>query len=148
MTTDRWIPDIAGSAAVAAGSAGALYAFRWAGVLEQTRIALLIALPCMTGAALWAWFVNEKGRKMTADEWRSGVVVTLILVAVFFPIDILMGYRHGQYQNFVQAAFHAGSPFGIVLTLGVCPVGTLICLGGWVRSQLLARLTPVPTSDD
>jgi peptidoglycan biosynthesis protein MviN/MurJ (putative lipid II flippase) len=139
VNSARGICDVAGLAMIAVGAAAFLYALAWAKILDQPGTALLIALPCMIGAALWAWYVSEKGRKLDENEWLNGLIVTLILGVVFFVIDLFMGSTHGQYDNLVQAAFHAGSPFGIVLTLAVCPAGTLICLGGWVRTSLRNR---------
>ena len=141
------ICDLAGLATVAAASAAFLHALVWTNVLSDFWIVFLIALPCMAGASLWAWYVNESARNADAEKWLMGVLFTPLFGAISFAIDVFTGSTNGHYDNFVQAAFHAGSPFGIVLTVLICPVGTILCIGGWVRSVLIESLNPPPTPD-
>lgn len=142
-----WMAEIGGLAATVGGSAAVVYALFYAGVVSQPAVVVLIALPCMAGASLWAWHVSEKGRLMDAGQWLGGMVVTPVLGAVSFAIDVFVGSMHGEYASFIEAALHAGGPFGVVLTALICPIGTLICLGGWVRTGLLARMCGRPAED-
>jgi hypothetical protein len=69
---------------------------------------------------------------------------TPLIGAVFFAIDVFVGSTTGSYSNFVQAACHAGGPFGIVITALICPVMTIVAAGSWMRSALLDRVVPRP----
>ena len=77
-----------------------------------------------------------------------GTIFSPLIGAMSFAVDVFTGSTAGHYDNFVQAAFHAGSPFGIVLTLIICPVGTIICLGSWVRCGLIQHFEPKSEIDD
>ena len=99
----------------------------------------MIAEPVVILAALFAWHVGEKMRKFDANQWRGAAVSTPLIGAVFFAIDIFIGSGNGHYDNLFQAGFHAGSPFGVFATVLVCPIGTIISIGGWIRCSILER---------
>jgi hypothetical protein len=81
-----------------------------------------------------------------ADKWpkRSRECLelaggSLILGALFFAADILLGHLHHPELPVLRAATQSGGPFGFFLTLVVCPGLTVIALGGFLRSLLLSR---------
>jgi hypothetical protein len=117
-------------------------------VVDSPWITAMIAIPGMIAIALYAWHAGEKTRNFDTEEWKGGAVFTPLLGCVFFAIDVFIGSTHGHYDSFFQAAFHAGSPFGIVLTMLVCPIGTTVCMGGWVRCSILERFGPEHKVDD
>lgn len=127
---------------VAVATAASVWALAAVQVIDSPLIIGAIAEPVMILAALCAWHAGEKTRKTDAEEWRSGVIFTPLLGAVFFAIDVFVGSDHGHYINFFQAGFHAGGPFGILVTILVCPVGTIVCVGGWVRCSILEHYGP------
>lgn len=112
-------------------------------VLDSVLVAGLIAVLVLVGIALYVWYVSEGGRKADSDKWKAGTIFTPFLGTMFFAIDVFIGSSSGHYDSFIQAALHAGGPFGIVLTVLTCPVATIICLGSWVRSSLLERTKPL-----
>ena len=126
MSGHRWASDIAGLSAVAAATVAVSWALTYSQVLNSPWIATLVAVPILTGASLFSWYLNTSGRTATAEQWMMGTIFSPLIGAMSFAVDVFTGSTAGHYDNFVQAAFHAGSPFGIVLTLIICPVGTII----------------------
>jgi hypothetical protein len=141
------ICDLAGLSLIVAGGSVSIWALTWFGVLSEPWIAGMIVAPALVGAALYAWYASEKGKTADTEEWKISTLLTPLLGAIFFAIDVFIGSMNGHYANFVQAAFHAGSPFGIMLTVLICPIVTIICAGSWVRSSLLDHWFPKPNRD-
>ena len=125
--------------AVVVATAAAIWALSAIRVDDSPIVTGLIAVPAMVGIALYAWHVHEKTREADSEEWRNGAIVTVLLGAVFFVIDGFVSSTNRHSDNFFQAAFHAGSPFGICLTMLVTPIGTIVCVGGWIRCSILER---------
>ena len=119
-----------------------VWALAYCGVVSDTKIITLIAIPALALVALYAWYIDEKAKKVNTEAWRAGLIGTLLLGAVSFAIDVFIGSTHGHYSNFVQTAFHAGGPAGIVVTVLICPIGTAVCAGSYVRGLLLDRFFP------
>lgn len=147
MRALRLTCDTAGLVVVAAGTCSAVWFLVYFGVLNSPWITAAIALPVLLGATLYVWYVTQAGRKTDAENWLYGTIFTPLFGAMSFAIDVFIGSSNGHYSNFVQAGFHAGGPFGIVLTVCICPIGTVICAGSWARSSLLDRWFPKPEAD-
>jgi len=147
MSKLRMICDVAGSALVVVGSGVAVWVLAYFEVLSEPWITAFIAAPILVGAALWTWYASKAAQDFDTEKWMAGTLSTPLLGAASFAIDVFIGSTHGHYANFVQAAFQAGSPFGILLTVLICPIGTIICAGSWVRSALLDRWFPRPEED-
>lgn len=143
----RVICDVAGLAVVVVGTGVVVWVLVSFDVLNDPWVAGLIAAPTLIGTTLYTWYASKAGQDFDTEKWMAGTLSTPLLGAVFFAIDVFIGSTHGHYANFVQAAFRAGSPFGILLTMLVCPIGTIICAGSWMRSALLDRLFPKPEID-
>jgi small-conductance mechanosensitive channel len=148
VNAHRLISDIAGLTAIASAAASVTWALTYFKVLSSPLITALIGVPILAGVALYVWYVSVEGRKADAEQWMMGTIFTPFIGAISFAIDVLVGSTGGHFDNFVQAAFHAGSPFGIVLTVFICPVGTIICLGGWLRCGLLQHFNPKSDIED
>ena len=43
----------------------------------------------------------------------------------------------GKAVRSFAAAAHAGSPFGFPLTVLICPVGTIVAFGSWIRRSMI-----------
>lgn len=129
--------DVVGIAVVALGSGAVAAALFRVQAISEPWLVWLIALPFLVGASLWAWHVSEKMRNWDSDTWGYALLFTPLAGAVSFAIDVMIGSSNGQFKSFFEAASHAGSPFGFPLTVLICPIGTLISLGGWIRSVIL-----------
>jgi hypothetical protein len=142
MNGTRWISETLALAAVAAATAASVWALVAVQVIDSPLIIVTIAEPVMIMAALHAWHGHKKSRNAGAENWMAGTILTPLLGAASFAIDVFVGSFHGTYSNFFQAGFHAGGPFGIVVTVLICPIATIICLGGWIRCSILERFGP------
>jgi len=136
--------DLAGLCVVAIGTVLTVWALAPFRVLGSARVVGFVATPILIGAALYTWHGTKAGRENDAEAWIGLTLSTLPIGAVFFAIDVFIGSTHGHYSSFIQAAGHAGGPAGIVLTVLICPIGTIICAGSWVRSLFLDRFFPKP----
>lgn len=137
MITKAVLADIIGITAVALASgavAGALYGFQ---AISQPWLVWLIALPFLVGASLWVWHISDKARNWKSNRWSYVLIFTPLVGAISFAIDVLIGGSNGHYKTFLESAAHAGSPFGFPLTVLICPVGTLIAFGSWIRCMIL-----------
>ena len=139
MTPIRLLSDSAGLCTVILGSFLAVWGLSPFKVLGNPEIVGVIATPALAIAALCTWYVSMEGRHKNAGWWRNLTLSTPLIGAVFFTVDMLVGSTNGPSTNPVQAGFHAGGPFGIVVTLLVCPITTIVSAGSWVRSSLLER---------
>ena len=113
-----------------------LYAMAHAGDLAIPRFLWFVMPPVLAGLTLYCVH-QPKALKLDTQEWVGALFGTVLLGAVFFAIDVVLGSMHGNYRSLLETGFHAGGPFGIVLTVMICPVGTIISLGGLVRHIVL-----------
>lgn len=137
MTTRAALADIIGVTAVALASgsvAAALYRMR---AVSQPWAVWLTALPFLVGTSLLLWHVSKKTRNWDIDKWGYSLIATAIIGAISFAADVLVGSSNGPYRTLLKAASHAGSPFGFPLTVLICPVGTLVAFGSWIRYLML-----------
>jgi hypothetical protein len=147
-TLQRVLCDVAGAVTVCLATLLAVVALCSLGVFRNGVVVWLVACLILEGASFYMWYASSKAQKMDSGEWLAGVIFTPLVGAAFFAIDVFTGSAHGQYNSFIESASHAGSPFGIVLTIAVCPVGTILCAGGWVRTELRERLLPVSMTEN
>lgn len=114
-------------------------------------VAWIIATVYTKGDAIWAWSIgfpllaicgllvwhSEKWPMDPQDVFLYGL---LSVPAGFasFVIDALISTSQYPQLPFRYAIWHAGSPFGIVLTICICPGFTLVALAGTVRALILA----------
>ena len=117
------------------------------GLLRNGFVVWLVATAVFTGASFFIWYGNDRAIRMTSTEWLKGVLASIVIGVIFFAIDGFTASFGGHYDSFFQAALHAGSPLGIVLTIATCPAGTILFIGGWVRAELIERLRQEPTGD-
>ena len=139
-TTKAALADMIGLAAVALASGAALAALNRTQALNEPWVVWLIALPFLVLASLWLWRVSKKTRDWDINRWVGMLIATLLIGAISFAIDVLVGSSNGHYNTFLEAAAHAGSPFGFPLTVLICPVGTLVAFGSWIRCVILRVL--------
>ena len=131
------LADVIGVTVVALASgmvAAALYHIQ---AVSQPWVVWLIALPFLIGACFWVWYVSRKTRDWDREKWGYAVIFTPLIGAISFAIDVLVGSSNGHYRTFLEAAVHAGSPFGFPLTVLICPIGTVVAFGSWIRCMML-----------
>lgn len=109
--------------------------------------------------AIWAWAVGFPVAAISAlvawhhDKWpldsRDVLLYGLLSIpmgAVSLVVDFLIGSSMYPRLPFRYAVWEVGSPFGIVLTICICPGFTLVALSGAVRAVMLANSTEFPKS--
>ena len=137
MITKPFLADVIGIAAIALASGAVAAALYRTQAISQPWLVWIIAFPFLVVASLWLWHISEKTRNWESDRWVYALLFTPLVGAISFAIDVLIGSSNGHYKTFLGAASHAGSPLGFPLTVLICPVGTLVALGGWVRCVTL-----------
>ena len=144
INTNTTLADIIGAIAVALASgvvAAALYHMQ---AVNHPWVVWVIALPFLITGSLYLWHLSKVTRDWDSDKWVNAMIFTPLFGAISFAIDVLIGSTNGQYKTFVDAASHAGSPFGFLLTVLICPAGTLVALGSWIRCLMLRALRTQP----
>ncbi|HLJ78105.1 MAG TPA: hypothetical protein VKT75_11865 [Acidobacteriaceae bacterium] len=127
------VPDIVGVAAVALASGAVVAALHRMRAVSQPWAFWLVALPLLVGASVWAWYGSDRTSSWDRRKWGYAAIGSLLCGTVFFAIDVLVGSLDGHHKTFLEAASHSGM-LGLPLTILVCPVGTVIAFGGWLRS--------------
>lgn len=101
-----------------------------------------LGFPVLSIAALAVWH-SEKWPHDATDALRFAVG-SATLGAAFFAVDLMIGTGQAPNLPIRYAVWRSGTPFGIVLTIVVCPGVTSIALGGAVRERLLKEHQSVP----
>lgn len=97
----------------------------WVGT---TLLAFALAAP----TALYMWRDSDKSGGPV--WWLLMALGSIAIGGVFLLVDVSFGHSKNPDASFWQAALSSGSPFGIVLTILVCPGLTSICLAGAARA--------------
>jgi tryptophan-rich sensory protein len=92
----------------------------------------LLAYIVMAIAALYIWH-NEKAPQKTAT-WLRLAAISVVLGALSFGCDVLLMHFERPNLPLIEAGKHAGSPFGFITTVAVCPGLTMIAAAGLVRA--------------
>lgn len=150
MTTDskEVLADCIGVAAIAIASAPIAASLQHTQAISQPWVVWLFALPFLAGLSLYAWHAGKKTRDWDTRKWGYAAIFTPIAGAVSFTIDIMVGSTTGHYKSLLAAGAHAGSPFGFPMTILICPIGTLVALGGWARCVSLRAFIPQSDPSD
>src|SRR5438046_9723820 len=86
--------------------------------------------------ALYCW--RNKKAPHTPSGWLILALASVIIGAVYFAIDMILGgYQHPGTSG-VEAATRVGGMFGFVLTIAVCPGFNMIALFGFSLSLWLS----------
>jgi len=127
------IISLAGLATLVAWAVAALY------TKEDAIWAWAIGFPIMAICALVAWY-DRRWPSDSQDVLLYGLV-SIPVGGISLAIDFLIGSSMYPQLPFRYAIWEAGSPFGIILTICICPGYTLVALSGAVRSLLLTKDT-------
>jgi hypothetical protein len=134
------LPDIVGGMAIALTSGAVSAVLDHMRAVSRPWLIWMFATPVLVGASFYAWHASEKTRNWDRDMWGYAAIGSLLAGTVSFAIDVLIGGSNGHYKSFLETAAHAGSPFGFPLTVLICPVGTIIAFGSWIRCLMLPQL--------
>lgn len=129
------VPDIAGITAAGLASGAVVAALDRMQVVSQPWALWLIALPLLVVASVGVWHGSERTRHWDSKKWGRTAIVSLLCGATFFGLDVLVGGSDGHYKTFIEAASHSGL-LGLPVTILICPVGTIVALGGWLRCMV------------
>ena len=136
------LPDILGVTTVAVASGAVAAGLYGMHVVSEPWIVWLIALPFLIGACLWVWHGSKRTRDWDSEKRGYAVILTPLFGAISFAIDVMVGSSNGHYKSFLEAASHSGSPIGFPLTVLICPVGTVVALGSWLRCLVVQASKP------
>jgi hypothetical protein len=130
----RVLPDMIGAAVLA-------------GEVLVLSVLVRILIPTL-GVPYWGWILfvavigallswHSENRPAQPKSLMRLVVGSVVLGVLFFAIDVLVGSIgsiHKPYHSLIDAAGHAGGPFGIITTLLVCPGITIFALASAARA--------------
>jgi hypothetical protein len=115
-------------------------------------VAWLVAVVYSKEDAVWAWSLGFPVLAVCGlfawhnDKWPTDpryaflyALGSILVGAAFVAIDAVVSTSSYPQLPFRDAIWHAGGPFGIVLTIAICPGFTLVGLAGAVRALLVTR---------
>jgi carbon starvation protein CstA len=139
------LADAIGLAAVALQTATVVH---W--LVTDDGYRLLIGFPgffALSACALWMWHDEKTAEKLSnSNEWAAAVVSSVLMGAVSFAIDVMVGSWNNPGTSVFQAAAKASGPFGIALTILICPGLTIVTIAGLVRSVFWQARKPASDS--
>jgi hypothetical protein len=95
---------------------------------------LLIIFLLLALISLIYWHAKQDSENI--GVWRRLTIGSLILGVAFFVVDLLLGWL---FKGLDYLPILSGSS-GIILTFLVCPVFTMISMGGLVRALYITRI--------
>jgi|HubBroStandDraft_1064217.scaffolds.fasta_scaffold1208137_1 hypothetical protein len=104
---------------------------------EDAVWAWCLGFPVLAVCGLFAWH-SEKWPTEPQDALIYALG-SIFVGAAFFAIDAVTSTSRYPQLPFREAIWHAGSPFGIVLTIAICPCFTLVALAGAARALLVTK---------
>jgi 4-hydroxybenzoate polyprenyltransferase len=125
-----------GAIAAAIAAVLVLFALKFSGNLDIPPFLWFAVPPIFAGLTIYCVY-RPRALKLDTQGWVGALFGTVLLGAAFFAIDVVVGSIGGHYGSFLEAGFHAGSLFGFPLTVMIFPVGTIVAIGGLVRSAVL-----------
>lgn len=97
-----------------------------------------LAYLVLATVALYFWHKEPPAKHITEpSEWAAAIVASVLMGAVSFGIDMIVGLISNPKLSPVEAGTKAGSPFGFPLTVMLCPGFTMIAIAGLLRALLL-----------
>ena len=132
------LPDILGLFVLAVQL---IILFRWLVPDDGFRLIYgVLAYIVLAALALYAWRGKRVALKVSKPaEWAATVGASVLLGAVSFGIDVVLGSIHNPGLSPLRAGTRAGSPFGFPLTVFICPGFTMVAVAGLIRSFLTRR---------
>ena len=94
---------------------------------------LLLTFILLVAVALVSW--HTKDASYTVDEWKASAIWSIAIGGIFYGCDLFLCRMEGRSGWFPLV----GGPMGTIATLLVCPVFTMISVGGLVRALYASR---------
>jgi len=112
--------------------------FRWLVPNDGTRfITGGIAYAILAAVALGMWHGKEASERFSdTHDWAGVMIGSILLGCMSFGVDILVGSSTHPGMSPIEAGTKAGSPFGFILTIFLCPGVTMVAVAGLIRSFL------------
>jgi len=113
--------------------------FRWLYPDDGYRvIAGVVACLFLSIGALCMWHGEKTSKQITRpSEWALLAAGSIPIGGMSFGVDMLIGSVSNPGVSPIVAGTRAGSPFGFLLTILICPGMTMIATAGFVRSFLV-----------
>ncbi len=108
----------------------------------QDPLLWAIGIAVLAGSALHFWHKDDDFRKYVSEpsDCVGLATVSVFLGGVSFLVDAAIGSSFGSPHSLIEAAEHAGSPFGFPLTLFLCPGLTLLAISSYMRNLFLRQI--------
>lgn len=112
---------------------------RWLVPDDGSRLSLsVLAFIVLTGLALYFWHKNPPMEHLSSPgEWALAIPASVLIGAVSFGADVFVGMINNPKLPPIEAGTKAGSPFGFLLTVMICPGFTMLAVAGLLRALLL-----------
>ena len=119
---------------------------RWLMPNDGSRVILgVLAYIVLAGVALYLWHKEPPVKNLfEPSEWAMAIVASVVMGGVSFGIDMLVGLFNNPKLSPIDAGTKAGSPFGFLLTVMLCPGFTMLAIAGLLRALML-RSGPIST---
>ena len=132
MRVNQYFPDMIGALTLAALAALVAWLIEAVYGPADAYWAVGIGYPILLISSLLAWH-SAKWPKDADDLFRYGCV-SVPVGAISLTIDAMIGTFNYPQLPLREAIWRAGSPFGIPLTIAICPGFTLVALAGAARA--------------
>jgi hypothetical protein len=135
------LPILADTIGLLLVAAQLILVFHWLVPDDGTRFfAGILAYGVLVGAALGMWHGKQASERFSdAHDWVGVVVGSILLGGVSFGVDVLVGSSTRPGMSPIEAGTKAGSPFGFILTIFLCPGITMVALASVIRSFLMQK---------
>lgn len=113
--------------------------FHWLVPDDGTRIVTgVFAYGILAASALGMWHGKEVSERFSdAYDWSRLTVGSILVGCLSFGVDVLVGSSTHPDMSPIKAGTQAGSPFGFILTIFLCPGITMVAVASVVRSFLV-----------
>lgn len=97
-----------------------------------------LAFVVLAALALYTWHKDPPLKyPCEPGEWAAAIVASVLMGAVSFGIDTVVGLINNPKLSPTEAGTKVGGPFGFPLTLMLCPGLTMVAIAGLLRAFLL-----------
>jgi hypothetical protein len=96
----------------------------------------ILAYGVLVAVAIVMWHGKEAERFSDANDWLGVFFGSILLGAMSFAVDVLIGSSEYPGISPFIAGTKVGSPFGFLLTIFLCPGMTMVAVGSIARCFL------------
>lgn len=107
--------------------------FRWLVPDDGFRLLVgVLAYGALSGCALWMWHGEKMAQKISDPaQWAAAIGGSVLAGSLSFVCDMVVGSINNPGLSAVKAGTRAGSPFGFMLTVLLCPGFTMVAVVGF-----------------